>query len=134
MKSSKSLLCLAASSISSLSAAIQLIYETKQQRALEVASFYSDLYSSIRNVSKIIRKRGFACYVVGNRTVNSILLPTSTAIRDFFESTGFEYVSTPIREIPNKRMPSRNSPSNITGETSNTMLNEHIVIMRKVMN
>jgi len=116
---------------SSLNAAIQLIYETKQQRALEVASFYSDLYSSIRNVSKIIRKGGFACYVVGNRTVNSILLPTSTAIRDFFESTGFEYVSTHIREIPNKRMPARNSPTNVAGETSSTMLNEHIVVLKR---
>lgn len=115
-----------------LNASIQLIYENKPQRALEVASFYSDLYSSIRNASKIIRKGGYACYVVGNRTVNSVLLPTSTAIKEFFESIGFEYVTTHIREIPNKRMPARNSPTNVAGETSSTMLNEHIVVMKKV--
>jgi hypothetical protein len=114
-----------------LSAAISIIYEKNPKRALEVASFYSDLYSSIENVSKLIRKGGFACYVVGNRTVNSVLLPTSIAIKDFFEANGFEYVATHIREIPNKRMPKRNSPTNVAGETSSTMLNEHIVVMRK---
>jgi DNA modification methylase len=112
-----------------LNAAIRFIYESKPRRGLEVASFYSDLYSSIKNVSKLIRNGGYACYVVGNRTVNSVLLPTSIAIKDFFEANGFEYVATHIREIPNKRMPKRNSPTNIVGETSSTMLNEHIVIM-----
>ncbi len=115
-----------------LNAAISIIYEKNPKRALEVASFYSDLYSSIKNVSKLIRKSGYACYVVGNRTVSSVLLPTSVAIRDFFEANGFEYIATHIREIPNKRMPKRNSPTNIAGETSSTMLNEHIVVMRRV--
>ncbi len=114
-----------------LNAAISIIYEKNPKRALEVASFYSDLYSSIKNVSKLIRKGGYACYVVGNRTVNSVLLPTSIAITDFFDANGFEYVATHIREIPNKRMPMKNSPTNIAGETSSTMLNEHIVVMKK---
>lgn len=117
-----------------LNAAIQVIYERKPPRALEVASFYLDLYSSIKNVSTLIRKGGYACYVVGNRTVNSVLLPTSIAIKDFFEANGFEYIATHIREIPNKRMPKRNSPTNIAGETSSTMLNEHIVVMFKPKN
>ena len=116
---------------SDLNAAIRLIYENKPKRALEVASFYSDLYSSIKNVSRLLRNSGYACYVVGNRTVSSVLLPTSIAIRNFFEDNDFEYVTTYLREIPNKRMPKRNSPTNVAGETSSTMLNEHIVVMRK---
>ena len=115
-----------------LNSAIHIISDKNPPRALEVASFYLDLYSSIKNVSGLIRKGGYACYVVGNRTVNSVLLPTSVAIKDFFEDTGFEYVATHIREIPNKRMPKRNSPTNVAGETSSTMLNEHIVVMRKI--
>ena len=116
---------------SDLNAAIRLIHESKPRRGLEVASFYSDLYSSIKNVSRLIRSGGYACYVVGNRTVSSVLLPTSVAIKDFFEDNGFEYVATHMREIPNKRMPKRNSPTNVAGQTSSTMLNEHIVVMRK---
>lgn len=113
-----------------LNAAISIIYEKNPKRALEIASFYSHLYSSIKNVSKLIGKGGFACFVVGNRTVNSVWLPTSIAIKYFFDANGFEYVSTHIREVPNKRMPMRNSPTNIGGETSSTMLNEHIVVMK----
>ncbi len=110
---------------------INIMFERNPKRALEVAAFYCDLLSSINNVSKIVKEKGFVCYVVGNRTVNSLLLPTSTAIINFFEFNGFEYVTTHLREIPNKRMPSKNSPTNIAGETSKTMLNEHIVVMKK---
>ena len=117
-----------------LNAAIKLIHEKNPKRALEVASFYSDLYSSIRNVSRLVRKSGYACYVVGNRTVSSILLPTSVVIRDFFEDNDFKYVTTYLREIPNKRMPRRNSPTNVVGETSSTMLNEHIIVMKNHRN
>lgn len=114
-----------------LNSAIHTVSDKNPPRALEVASFYSDLYSSIKNVSGLIRKGGYACYVVGNRTVNSVLMPTSVAIKDFFEFNGFEYVTTHLRGIPNKRMPARNSPSNVAGETSSTMLNEHIVVMKQ---
>ena len=116
----------------SLNTVIKLISEKNQKRALEVASFYVDLLSSINNVSKLLRKGGHACYVVGNRTVNSVILPTSEAIKDFFEFHGLEYITTHIREIPNKRMPARNSPTNVAGETSSTMLNEYIVVLKKI--
>ena len=115
----------------SLNSAIKLIFEKNPKRALEVASFYVDLLSSIANVSKLLRKDGHACYVVGNRTVNSVILPTSIAIKDFFEFYGLIYLTTHIREIPNKRMPARNSPTNVAGETSSTMLNEHIVVLKQ---
>ena len=115
----------------SLNAAIGAIKEKNFKRALEVASFYKDLLSSINNVSKLITSNGYVCYVVGNRTVSSEILPTSDAIKDFFSYYGLEYVTTHLRSIPNKRMPVRNSPSNISGQTSSTMLNEHIVVMQK---
>jgi site-specific DNA-methyltransferase (cytosine-N4-specific) len=82
---------------------------------LEVASFYSDLQSSIQNVADVVKPDGYACYVVGNRKVKGVVLPTDQVIRDFFETCGFEYVATYHRSIPNKRMPSRNSPTNATG-------------------
>lgn len=116
----------------SLNAAIGAITEKNFKRALEVASFYKDLLSSINNVSKLITPNGYVCYVVGNRTVSSVILPTSDAIRDFFSFYGLKYVTTHLRSIPNKRMPARNSPSNISGVISNTMLNEHIVVLQKL--
>ena len=114
-----------------LNEAIRVVSERNFKRALEVSSFYNDLLSSIHNVSRLVTSNGYVCYVVGNRTVSSVILPTSDATRDFFSFYGLKYVTTHLRSIPNKRMPARNSPSNVTGQTSNTMLSEHIVVMKK---
>lgn len=114
-----------------LNSAIEFISRRNLKRALEVSLFYMDLWHSIIDVSKLIRPNGHSCYVVGNRTVNSTILPTSEAVKDFFEDAGMKYITTHIRNIPNERMPLRNSPTNVSGETSSTMLNEHIVVMKK---
>ena len=116
---------------SELDSSLQKIAEKDDKRALEVASFYTDLKMSIANVAKIIRKSGFACYVVGNRRVKGVSLPTDKAIVSFFEAEGFKYENTHLRSIPNKRMPHKNSPSNVSGESDTTMVNEYIVVMQK---
>lgn len=116
---------------SELNRAIESIRLKDEKRAREVASFYSDLQSSITHVSNSIKRGGHACYVVGNRKVKGIVLPTDIAIRRFFESQGFIHIDTFHRQIPNKRMPLRNSPTNITGHVENTMAYENIVIMRR---
>ena len=86
---------------------------------------------SIQNVAEIVEEGGHVCYVVGNRTVKGFQLPTDQFTAWAFVESGFEYVTTHVRGIPNKRMPSRNSPSNVAGKTSKTMHNEYIVILRK---
>lgn len=114
-----------------LNAAIDEIRKADEKRAREVASFYADLFDSISNVAKVIKKNGYACYVVGNRKVKGVVLPTDIAVRDFFANYRFEYINTFIRSIPNKRMPSKNSPTNETGVLDNTMTQEYIVVMRR---
>jgi site-specific DNA-methyltransferase (cytosine-N4-specific) len=116
---------------SELNGAIDSIRLKDEKRACEVAAFYSDLQSSISHVSQLIRRSGYACYVVGNRRVKGIMLPTDVAIRRFFEAQGFVHLNTFHRRIPNKRMPLRNSPTNIAGSVETTMANEHIIIMRR---
>ena len=102
------------------------------KRKSEVQSFFIDYKNSIDNVSKTLKKRGIVCYVVGNRTVKGINIPADLVTRDFFESNGFKHLETIIRNIPNKRMPSQNSPSNIPGQKATTMKNEFIVICEKI--
>jgi tRNA G10 N-methylase Trm11 len=114
-----------------LSRAIKAIAENHQKRALEVGAFYNDLYKSIGNVAKLVRLGGHACYVVGNRKVKEVVLPTDIAVKDFFIEAGFDYVDTFHRSIPNKRMPSRNSPSNAPGKVDSTMTREYIVVMKR---
>lgn len=114
-----------------LNESLNLIQLDHPKRALEVAAFYVDLEKSIANIAPLIKRGGYACYVVGNRKVKGVVLPTDLAVRSFFETCGFDYVDTFHRHIPNKRMPLRNSPSNVTGAVDNTMLREHIVVMKK---
>jgi tRNA G10 N-methylase Trm11 len=114
-----------------LNKAISLIAQKDNKRAMEVASFYSELHQSIINVAKVIKPGGYACYVVGNRKVKGTILPTDVNIRDFFSSIGYEYITTHQRFIPNKRMPLRNSPTNAAGVLDDTMTREYIVVMRR---
>jgi tRNA G10 N-methylase Trm11 len=100
-------------------------------RTKEVVSFFRDYEKSITNVAITLKKGAFACYVVGNRTVKGIKIPTDKITVDFFKENKFSHIETIERNIPNKRMPSKNSPSNITGVTSSTMKNEYIVVCQK---
>lgn len=111
--------------------AIQAIYLESPKRAFEVSAFYRDLAHSITEVAKGVKSHGYAIYVVGNRRVKNIELPTDQFIAEQFEKNDFQHIITYERLLSNKVMPSRNSPSNRKGETVNTMLGEHIVICQK---
>jgi len=103
-----------------------------KKRALEVSAFYSDLECSIENVAKSVAKHGKAIYIVGNRTVKNVPLPTDQFIAEKFEENNLKHQVTYKRLISNKTMPSKNSPSNIPGEKGETMLFEYIVICENI--
>jgi DNA modification methylase len=114
-----------------LRTAFENVFAQDQKRAAEVMQFYYDYYLSMKNVASQIKQGGHVCYVVGNRTVKNTQLPTDIFTAWAFEREGFEYIKTYVRDIPNKRMPSRNSPTNKTGVTNSTMVHEYIVVCRK---
>jgi len=114
-----------------LNEVVQTILQEDKERAKDVISFYEDYEKSIANVSSIIKRGGYVCYVVGNRTVKGITIPNDEITAQLFVSNGFSHVKTIVRNIPNKRMPLKNSPSNIVGETAPTMKNEYIVVCQK---
>ncbi len=111
---------------------IEQIGNKDEKRVKDVYSFYKDYLSSINNISKVIKKKGFVCFVVGNRRVKSITLPTDEITSKMFKLNGFHHIETIIRRIPNKRMPSKNSPTNVKGEKDSTMNYEYIVVMQKI--
>lgn len=110
---------------------IKTIEKERPKRAKEIWSFYRDYKRSMENVSKIIKKDGICAYVVGNRRVSDIELPTDEFTRFVFEQNGFKHIETIVRNIPNKRQPKKTSPTNQTGKTVSTMIHEYIVIMKK---
>ena len=116
---------------SSINEVLMQIKDIDINRYYEVVSFLNDYSSSINNVAKKVRKGGVVCYVVGNRNVKGVQIPLDYFTAEMFEKSGFKHTTTIVREIPNKRMPSKISPTNKSGVKVDTMSNEYIVIMQK---
>lgn len=115
----------------SINEELEQIKQADVKRYYEVVSFLNDYWDSIQNVAKTVRKGGVICYVVGNRNVKGIQIPLDYFTAEMFEKLGFEHTTTIVRGIPNKRMPSKTSPTNKSGHKVDTMNNEYIVIMKK---
>ncbi len=110
---------------------LTIIKKEDKKRYYEVISFLNDYYMSLQNISPLVRKGGVVCYVVGNRRVKNVQIDLDYFTAETFEKCGFKHLITLVREIPNKRMPSKTSPSNIKGDNITTINREYIVIMRK---
>jgi len=121
--------------IQELDEAIKQIRENdkmfNRDRCWEVIAFYSDYEDSINSVAKTVKSGGYVVYVVGNRRVRNVELPLDVITYKMFEKLGFEHIITHVRDILNKRMPSKASPSNAKGGQIPTMTHEYIVVMKK---
>lgn len=113
---------------------IRHIQRVDERRALEVSAFYADLATSIHQIAPYIRPGGYAIYVVGNRRVKNVQLPTDQFIAEQFEGVGFQHRLTYERLLSNKTMPSQNSPTNQKGKKVNTMLYEYIIVCQSTEN
>ncbi len=110
---------------------LERIIAVDMVRAGDVYSFYIDLDSALKSVATKTCSGGYQFWVVGNRTVKNEMLKTDMIISELAPLYGLTPVYTINRNIPNKVMPSQNSPTNISGITANTMTTEHIVVLRK---
>lgn len=111
--------------------AVERIRAQDEKRGREASAFYADLERSAAAVAKALSPVSTVCYVVGNRRVKGELLPTDEFVASAFERHGFIHRETIIRNIPNKRMPKKNSPANIAGKTAATMHEENIVVCQR---
>lgn len=102
-----------------------------RERGWEVTAFYHDYQKSIEAISKTVKKGGYVVYVVGNRRVRNVELPLDVITYKMFEKLGFTHEITHVRDILNKRMPSKASPSDAVGGQIPTMTQEYIVVMKK---
>ena len=116
---------------SPVDSAIAEIRAVDTKRASQVEAFYIDLERSISSVTPLLAKGSTICYVVGNRRVKGVTLPTDAFIISAFGKHGFSHTESIVRNIPNKRMPRKNSPSNVAGETDVTMHEENIVVCQR---
>jgi len=115
-----------------LKLSIEVISDKDKERAKDVLSFYIDLSKAIRQAYKILKPKKYFCLIVGNRTVKELVLKTDEIICELGEKIGFVSQGILYRNIPNKRMPLRNSPTNEPGKTGLTMQKESIILLKKV--
>ena len=110
---------------------INNIAKISHKRALEVSSFYQDLEKSIYVIADSVKKGGKIIYVVGNRRVRNMQLPTDQFIAEKFEEKNFTHLFTYERLLSNKSMPLKNSPTNKKNQRVSTMTKEYIVVCEK---
>lgn len=107
------------------------VSKVSDTRALQVSSFYKDLQDSIYQVADSVKRGGKIIYIVGNRRVKNIQLPTDQFIAEKFEEKGFKHLFTYERMLGNKAMPLKNSPTNKKNQRASTMTQEYIVVCEK---
>ena len=111
---------------------IDKICKKDEKRARDVESFFVDLEKCIKQAHKLLKPNKYFCVVIGNRLVKQVRIPTDYIIAELAENIGFVVEEIIVRNIPGKRMPSKNSPTNVAGELEETMLRESIVILKKL--
>lgn len=116
-----------------LQSSLEEISQYDHKRARQVLAFYQDFEYCIQDMDRVMKKNSKLCFVVGNRNVKGVRLNTDEILSEMFVNKGnYKHIKTIIREIPNKTMPSKNSPSNEKGNTTSTMNNEYIVVLEKI--
>ncbi len=111
---------------------VHKISEKDEKRALEVIQFYDDLYVVLKECYRLMKPNSYQVWVTANRTVKKVQLPTNTIISELYSSLGVKQLAHFTRNIPNKRMPSRNSPTNEKGKKISTMKQEDIVLYKTI--
>ena len=101
------------------------------KRASDVENFFNEYFIILEKVLAGLKVNGLACFVVGNRRVKEINIPMDQITAEMMEICGMKVQEILVRDILNKVMPSKNSPTNKIGESENTMLSEYIIIARK---
>lgn len=114
-----------------LNTSLDKIIIKDEKRGKDVLSFYIDLEKCLQRAYKILKPKKYFCLVIGNRLVKQVRIPTDFIIAELGENIGFACEDILVRNIPGKRMPIKNSPTNIAGELEETMNKESIVILRK---
>ena len=110
---------------------IEKIVMEDARRSDEVLHFFNGYYNAIRNVMRNLNPGGRACFVVGNRVVKGVQIPMDQITASFLDAMGMEFKGIFVRDILNKVMPLKNSPTNKAGAKSKTMTNEYIVVFSK---
>ena len=98
-------------------------------RSTDAIAFFTDYFAAMEQVRRVLRAGQPVAWVVANRTMSRVPIPTHLITRELCEHLGFEHVTTLPREIPSKTLPWANAPENVPGRTGELMAEEYVVVM-----
>lgn len=93
-------------------------------RAGRVAAFWRDLDSCLDPILRALRPNAYMIWTVGNRKVGGETVPTDAILSELLQARGVHPVTTMSRQIPSKRMATKNN-------LVTTMRGESILVFRK---
>lgn len=109
----------------SLHATLETLRE-EDGRAEDTLNFFTDYYAVMEEVAKIVKLGQPVPWVVANRTMSRVSIPTHLITRELCEHLGHEFADNLPRDIPNKTLPWETAP----GTKGDLMAEENIVVMR----
>lgn len=112
----------------SLSATLATL-EEKDGRATDALDFFTDYYAVMEQVARVLKPGQPVAWVVANRTMSRVPIPTHLITRELCEYIGFDHQITLPREIPTKTLPWENAPENVEGKKGKLMADENVVVM-----
>jgi hypothetical protein len=100
-------------------------------RSDDALQFFQDYFLVMEDVHRVLKQNQPVVWVVANRTMSRVPIPTQLITKELCESIGFSHSITLPRSIPSKTLPWDNAPENETGNTGSLMADENIVILTK---
>jgi DNA modification methylase len=113
------------------------LQEKDERAAKEVANYFNDMQSVVKEMYRILRNDGRACIVIGNTTLRDIKIKSAEVFAQLLENAGFEEVDIIKRSIPNKLIPTirdKTTGKFVKLDSANSKLvypEEYILIYRK---
>lgn len=104
--------------------------EMEDGRSEDALSFFEDYFEVLQQVRRVLSPGQPAVFVVANRRMSGIQIPTHKITVELLENLGFSRKAIIPRTLPYKTLPYANSPSNVPGETGEMMSDENLVIVR----
>ena len=111
-----------------LAATMETLRDT-EGRADDALAFFTDYYAVMEQVARVLKPGQPVAWVVANRTMSRVTVPTHLITKELCERIGFEHRHMLAREIPTKTLPWENAPENTPGVTDDLMATEYIVAM-----
>lgn len=96
-----------------------------QKRVMMMMQFFEDINCVIEKLNKWLKRGGYVGFVIGNKKVGDVLIPTDIILREIFEKNGFIYED----EI-NHKLKTNNSNSVVPWQ-DRIIENEYVQIYKK---